>query len=147
VAIAVRDDADWTRLAGVIGIDAAPYANIAQRRAAGPEIDALIATWTRGRDKHGAADLLAAAGVPAEAVNDGRDVFSDPELSGGHYVAIDHAVLGRCEMPAPPATFSRSEIKIGPPPRLGEHNRLVFEDFLGLDHDELESLAAEGVLA
>jgi len=147
MAIAVRDDADWARLAATIGIDPASFTTLAERRAASAQIDELITAWTIGRDKHRAADTLAAVGVPAEAVFDGRDVFSDPELSNGHYVAIDHAVLGRCEMPAPPTAFSRSEVKVGPPPRLGEHNRMVFEDFLGLDHDTLETLTAEGVLA
>lgn len=146
VAIAVRDDRDWQALAGVIGTDAGRYPTVEARREGAAAIDALITAWTATRDKHRAADLLAAAGIPAEAVNDGRDVFTDPELRA-HYVATDHAVLGLRDMPAPPTHFSRSEVKIGPAPRLGEHNRLVFEDYLGLDRDELAALAAEGVLA
>ncbi|MEO9131234.1 MAG: hypothetical protein ABI240_08510, partial [Sphingomonas sp.] len=70
----------------------------------------------------------------------------DPELKA-HYVATDHPVLGLRDMPAPPSHFSRSEVKIGPAPRLGEHNQLVFEDYLGLDPALLATLAAEGVLA
>jgi benzylsuccinate CoA-transferase BbsF subunit len=147
VAIAVRDTADWKALTSLVGLDADAWPDVAARRAGAEAIDVAIAAWTRSRDKHRAADELAKAGVPAEAVNDGRDVFTDPELGGGHYVAIDHAVLGACEMPAPPTHFSRSEVKIGPPPRLGEHNALVFEEYLGLDPATLAGLAAEGVLA
>src|SRR3569623_817835 len=141
VASTVRDDADWSALAALVGLDATAWPDLAARRTAAATIDAAIGAWTSGQDKHRVADRLAAAGVPAEAVNDGRDVFTDAELGGGHYVAIDHAVLGRCEMPAPPTSFSRSEIAVGPPPRLGEHNRLVFEDYLGLDPALLAALA------
>jgi benzylsuccinate CoA-transferase BbsF subunit len=147
VAITVRDNSDWAVLAALVGLDASAYPDLAARRADAATIDAAIADWTRGQDKHRLADRLAAAGVPAEAVNDGRDVFTDSELGGGHYVAIDHAVLGPCEMPAPPTSFSRSEVRVGPPPRLGEHNALVFEQYLGLDPTMLAGLAAEGVLA
>jgi len=147
VAIAARSDADWQALALAVGIDAAAWPDLESRRANAEAIDGAIATWTARRDKHRAADMLAAAGVPAEAVNDGRDVFTDPELTDGHYIVIDHATLGTCEMPAPPTHFSRSRVTVGPPPRLGEHNARVFQDFLGLDSAELSKLAAEGVLA
>ena len=129
VAIAVRDDADAAAIETLTG-------------------GAELASWTATQDKHAVADRLAAAGVPAEAVFDGRDVFTDPELAeSGHYVRIEHDVLGSCEMPAPPAQFSRSEIHVGPPPKLGEHNREVFEGFLGMAADEIAALTAEGVLA
>jgi benzylsuccinate CoA-transferase BbsF subunit len=129
VAITIRDEADARTIATLTaGVD--------------------LTDWISGQDKHVVADRISAAGVPAEAVFDGRDVFTDPELAeGGHYVRIDHSVLGSCDMPAPPAHFSRSEIHVGPPPNLGEHNREVFEDFLGLPAHEIASLTAEGVLA
>lgn len=129
VAIAIRDEADAKALEALTG-------------------GANLAAWTATQDKQAVANRIAAAGVPAEAVFDGRDVFTDPELAeGGHYIRIDHSVLGSCEMPAPPTQFSRSEIKVGPPPNLGEHNREVFEGFLGLPAEQVADLAAEGVLA
>ena len=129
VAIAIRDEADATALEALTG---------------GTD----LAAWTATRDKHAVANRLAAAGIPAEAVFDGRDVFTDPELAeGGHYVRIDDSVLGSCEMPAPPTHFSRSEIKVGVPPKLGEHNHHVFEGFLGMTADDIATLTAEGVLA
>jgi benzylsuccinate CoA-transferase BbsF subunit len=147
-AISARDDSDWAALADLSGIDDPAFATLAGRRRHAADIAARLALWTRGQDKHLLADRLCAIGVPAEAVNDGRDVFTDPELvQGGHYAAIDHAVLGRCDMPTPPARYSRSEIAVGPPPMLGEHNREVFVDLLGLDPAHIATLATEGVLA
>ncbi len=141
IAIAVADDAAWHALATMAGIDAS-----LDRR--GAEVETALADWTAGQDKHVLAGALAAAGVAAEPVADGRDVFSDPELIGsGHFVAIDHAVLGRCEMPAPPAHFAAAEVKVGPPPLLGEHNHRVFVDMLGIDAADIAALEAEGALA
>lgn len=148
IAIAAQDDAAWRTLAAMTGLDGDRYPDLDRRKAAAGDIDAAIAAWTAGQDKHVLADRLSAAGVAAEAVNDGRDVFTDPELiAGGHFVAIDHAVLGHCDMPAPPAHFSRSEVIVGPPPRLGEHNHRVFVEMLGMDATEIEALVAEGALA
>jgi len=148
IAIAAQDDGAWRTLAAMIGLDADRYPDLDRRKAAAGDIDAAIAAWTAGQDKHVLADRLSAAGVAAEAVNDGRDVFTDPELiASGHFVAIDHAVLGHCDMPAPPAHFSRSEVIVGPPPRLGEHNHQVFVEMLGMDAVEIEDLVAAGALA
>ncbi len=86
--------------------------------------------------------------MPAGAVQDGRDVFTDPELiQAGHYVRIPHAVMGPSDMPAPPMIFSRSQINMGPSPLLGEHNREVFVGLLGLPEGQIAALEAEGVLA
>lgn len=148
IAIAAQDDDAWRALATMIGLDADRYPDLDRRKAGVGDIEPAIAAWTAGQDKHVLADRLSAAGVAAEAVNDGRDVFTDRELiTSGHFVAIDHPVLGHCDMPAPPAHFSRSEVIVGPPPRLGEHNRQVFVEMLGMDRAEIEELVAAGALA
>jgi benzylsuccinate CoA-transferase BbsF subunit len=151
-AIAVESDAQFAALCAVMGrpemASDPAYATLAARRANEDALDRLIAGWTAGQDKHALATRLRAAGVPAGPVQDGRDVFTDPELmAAGHYVRIDHAVLGPCDMPAPPMQLSGSDIHVGPPPLLGEHNRLVFHDWLGVPTEELDQLANEGVLA
>jgi benzylsuccinate CoA-transferase BbsF subunit len=141
IAIAVTDDAAWQALAAMASIDPS-----LDRR--GAEMEAALSAWTTGQDKHVLAAKLAAAGVAAEPVADGRDVFSDPELiESGHFVAIDHAVLGRCDMPAPPARFAEAQIHVGPPPLLGEHNHQVFVGMLGMDEAEIAALEADGALA
>ncbi|MBO9714573.1 CoA transferase [Sphingomonas sp.] len=128
IAIDVRDEAGRARLEAMAGDD--------------------LAAWTTGQDKHILAERLQQAGIAAEAVADGRDVFSDPELVlGSHFVPISHPVLGTCDMPGPPADFSASEVVVGPPPRLGEHNHQVFVEMLGIDAGEIAALAEAGVLS
>lgn len=148
VAIAVRDDSDWARLAELAAIDDPRFATLTGRKAAEEALDAALSAWTRGQDKHVLADRLSAAGIPAEPVADGRDVFTDPELiERGHFRPIVHSKLGACDMPAPPLRFSESTIAVGPPPNLGEHNHAVFVDLLGMDADEVSELVETGALA
>ena len=149
-AIAVEDAAQWRALCDLIPALAedARFATVEGRKAEEDALDAIIADWTAPQDKHALAERLRAQGVPAGAVQDGRDVFTDPELqASGHYVRVDHPVLGPCDMPAPPMRFSRSKVALGPAPLIGQHNRLVFTDWLGLPEAEVQSLAQEGVLA
>jgi crotonobetainyl-CoA:carnitine CoA-transferase CaiB-like acyl-CoA transferase len=44
------------------------------------EVDVLIATWTRTKEKNEAMRLLGAAGVPAGAVLDTRELQNDPDF-------------------------------------------------------------------
>lgn len=147
-AIAVRDDADWRALAVLAGIDDTRFARLESRKAHAGDLKALLSAWTRTQDKHRLADRLADAGVPAEAVNDGRDVFVEAELErAGHYHRVSHARLGDCEMPGPPLRFSDAAIHVGPPPLLGGDNRAVFIDLLGLDPALVDELTVSGALA
>lgn len=148
IAIAARNDAEWAKIAEMAGLEDARFATLAGRKANEDALDAALAAWTRHLDKHVLADRLSAHGVPAEPVQDGRDVFTDPELiERGHYRSIEHAKLGKCDMPAPPLRFSESDIRVGPPPSLGEHNHAVFVEVLGMDAAEVDALIEAGALA
>jgi benzylsuccinate CoA-transferase BbsF subunit len=148
-AIAVRDETDWQSLRGLMNLQDDPrFGTLAARKANEDALDARLSLWTAGQDKHLLADRLTAAGIPAEAVFDGRDVFTDPELiAAGHYVPVEHAVLGACDMPGPPVTFSEAEVTVGPPPLLGQDNHAIFVELLGMDEGDVRSLIAGGALA
>ncbi|HEY5713349.1 MAG TPA: CoA transferase [Allosphingosinicella sp.] len=147
IAIAVATDAQWAALCGMTAMDPAIGATAEARRAAAGTIDARLAAWTDGHEAHDLADRLAEAGIPAEAVQNGRDLCEDQELrAAGHFWKIDHAKLGTCDMPGPPLRYSAAEIRVEAPPMLGQHNREVFAEILGLSDEEIEALAAEGAL-
>ncbi|ODP37763.1 CaiB/BaiF CoA transferase family protein [Sphingomonas turrisvirgatae] len=148
IAIAVRDDAEWAKLADVAGIAGTRFTTVAGRKRHEDDLEATLATFTRRHDKRTLADKLAALGIPAEPVNDGRDVWRDPELTErGHFREITHDKLGTCDMPAPPLRFSDSAIRVGPPPNLGQHNHDIFVDLLGLSEAEVDALTQAGALA
>lgn len=147
VAIAARNDAEWRTLAQAAGIADPRFATLAGRKAHEDDLDAALSEWTRGQDKRVLADRLATLGIPAEPVNDGRDVFTDPELiERGHYRPVTHSKLGDTELPAPPLRFSDSAIRVDAPPNLGEHNHAVFVELLGMSEAEVRDLTDAGAL-
>lgn len=152
IAIAVADDVQWQALCRVLGDDRLAgdprFATADGRRREGSALADAVGGLTRGWDRHRLMAALAEAGVPAGAVQDGRDVFEDGELrTAGHFVAVDHAVLGTSMMPAPPMRLHDTPFAVRPPPRLGEHNHQVLIDMLGLPEAAVADLEARGVLA
>ena len=152
IAIACEGDAQWRALCGVLGageLEANPDHQTLTGRLAGRDaLHTQLARLTRGRDKHTLAAELAAAGVAAAAVLDGKELSEHPDLNAaGHFVTVDHPVLGPSKMPAPPYTLSETPPKIGPSPCLGQHNSEVFEGLLEMDAATVEQLISEGVLA
>ncbi len=107
-----------------------------------------VASATCRHDKFALFDRLSAAGVAAGPVLDGKEVSENPELSAsGHFTRIDHPVLGVSSMPTPPYRFSDTTAQVTAAPLLGEHNKQVFVDLLGLDAGKVEALMREGSLA
>ncbi|MFZ2102643.1 MAG: CoA transferase [Oricola sp.] len=152
IAIAVESDGQWTDCCSALGAEALAadrrFATVAGRRENAAELDERISELTASRDKFDLAAALAAAGVPAGPVLDGKEVFENEELRAAHhFVKSVHAVLGESMMPAPPMQLSDTPWRIEPSPLLGEHNREIFVSLLGMEWAEVEKLAEAGVLA
>ena len=153
LAIAVFNDAEWRALVAVMGspgwaADAA-FATQAGRFAHQDSLDANIAAWTRGQDRHELMHQLQAAGVAAGAVQTAEDLNeTDPQIAHrGLYFELDHPVIGEARFEGTPIQFSRTEQQNWrSAPLLGEDNAFVFKGLLGVGEDEYESLVAEGVL-
>lgn len=82
-------------------------------------------------------------------VNDIRDLHEDPQLrSRGFWRPLAHPALGRdIEVPAAPYRYSATPAALDRcAPAVGEHNREVYCDLLGMTMAELASLVAEGVV-
>jgi crotonobetainyl-CoA:carnitine CoA-transferase CaiB-like acyl-CoA transferase len=97
------------------------------------------ADWVRG---------LADAGVPCGLVNDLEQVFDDPHVRHrGMRVEIPHPAGVPCPTVASPMRFSATPVEYRtPPPRLGQHTREVLKELLGMAENEIEALAARGVI-
>lgn len=148
VAIAVWDDAAWARLADLIGVDDATLASVDQRLARVDEVEQLVAAWTASRDAVEVAARLQELGIEAVPVQDFADVHGDPQLAWrGHFVALEHARLG-------PGHYERNGFRLSDAPSsypaasplVGEHNRFVVEELLGLPAAEHDRLVEAGVL-
>jgi crotonobetainyl-CoA:carnitine CoA-transferase CaiB-like acyl-CoA transferase len=152
LALSVTDDAQWLVLAGVLGdppwARRPELASFAGRRVAHDEIDDHIRAWAAERPLDAAVAELRAAGVPAAAVADPRLASSCPQhVARGFFEEIDRAVIGRHPVATVPFRFRRVARWLGrPAPTLGEHNREILCDLLGVPPEELAELERAGVI-
>jgi benzylsuccinate CoA-transferase BbsF subunit len=153
VAIAVFDDAEWKGLVDALGDPAwaseARFATLADRIVNQDALDAHLSSWTSTRDPHDVMHHLQAAGVRAGAVQNAQDVNeSDPQMAHRDvFFELDHPVIGEARFEGVPFTstsFAADHWRSAP--LLGEDNRYVFGDLLGLEVDEVADLEATGVL-
>jgi len=82
-------------------------------------------------------------------VQDARDLNQvDPQLAErGTFFEMDHPVIGPARFESFPVHLSgQGADHWRSAPLLGEDNRYVFGDVLGLEADEIEQLSAEGVI-
>jgi crotonobetainyl-CoA:carnitine CoA-transferase CaiB-like acyl-CoA transferase len=149
-AIAVVDDAAWTRLAGVLGwADDPTLHTLAGRLAARDAIDARLTAWTVTRSAETVAAALQAAGVSVSVVENGDDHRACAHLAArGAIVTVEHPEIGAERHSGNPIRFSRTPLAAPrPAPRLGADTEAVLSRWLGLAPDAVARLVAEGVCA
>lgn len=149
-AIAVRDDADWRHLCEVLGRPdwADRFGTAPARREHETEIADAIAAWAAPLPAETAAEILQAAGVPAGAVQNGRDlVESDPHLRArGYYVPGDHPKVGRFLHEGAPVRVGAPVAVRRAAPLLGADTDDVLRDVAGYPPETVDRLRADGVL-
>lgn len=151
VAISVRDDEEWRRLAAIIGQDLATdprFATAQLRKQHEDELESLIAEWTASRDRWSIADDLQAAGIPVAPVFDTKDVAEDPHMNErGFFVELPHPEVGVQKHAGIPWKLHDTPVAITKPaPCIGEDNEYVVVELLGRDRAEYERLLADRVL-
>lgn len=152
VAISVGSDEEWHGLCRAIGQpDLAHdprFATVLARRHYQAELDQLLAAWTQERDHYQAMHLLQAHGVPAGAVLKGGETLVDPHLvARGFWDVVNHPEAGTYTQVSTPWRLSKSPRRpTMPSPSLGEHNRDVLGDLLGLSGQEIAALEAQGII-
>ena len=150
VSIAVGSDEEWAALARVIG-DAAllePAFGAAQRRHESQDLlDERIESWTQKRDPDDVVDTLQRAGVAAMRVRSGENITHDPHVRARDVMQrVEHPRLGEKQVVGPPWRFSDGGVGIRhAAPLLGEHNRYVLGEILGLSETEIDQLHRSGV--
>jgi benzylsuccinate CoA-transferase BbsF subunit len=117
------------------------------RKASEAELDVRVAEWTRELDRAEVVGLLRDRGLRVAPVNSMADLFADPHLVARTWRPVDHPVLGRVHVMAPPFWLRDTPPVVErPAPLLGEHTRDVLTGLLGLAEVEIDELEREGVL-
>jgi formyl-CoA transferase len=143
--------AHWRRLLEVIGredlIGDPRFDTGVARQEHEPEIDDMIAAWTRLRDKREAMRVLGGAGVPAGAVFDTMELIEEADFERrGIIQTMEHPTAGPFKMPGWPVRFGGRTPKVKSAPLLGQHTNEVLGEWLGLDADQIEQLRKDNII-
>jgi crotonobetainyl-CoA:carnitine CoA-transferase CaiB-like acyl-CoA transferase len=149
LALSVRNCEEWTALLGIIAESKSvdlhhlrSLTDVGQRNLAHDEIDAAIGTWTLQHNKDAAAQLLQNAGIPAAPVCSEADLFADTHLhERGFWQLLDHPSAGTHFHAAHNFQLSGTPPQVWrAAPTLGQDNRYVYQELLGVADDEYERL-------
>lgn len=152
ICIVAGSDANFARLCRAMGRpdlnEDVRFATLADRAANADLINAMVAEWTSGLSAADVEAACVAADVPVASAYSVADIVSDEQVAArGDLVTVDDPVLGPIRQQAPvPRVVGAPPCVPSGAPRLGEHNREVWCDLVGLSEAELADLAADGIV-
>lgn len=153
VAISARDDKDWSALCAVIGQEDLTkderFSSLDARMKHQDALDSIVEEWTKARSHFDAMDTLQKAGVPAGAVQRPEDRIDhdDNVLDWKLFPEVTHPEIGTVRVDGMAMKLSESATPISEPaPLLGQHNRMVYGEILGLTDSQIDSFLEQGVI-
>lgn len=125
----------------------ARFATAAARVANADELGAIIQTWLKTRNREAIFQLAGRYRLIFSTVPSLDEVMHSAYMRARDYfVRIAHPVLGVQTYPGAPYRFADEGWQAGRAPLLGEHNRGVFVDRLGLPAETLAAYATAGII-
>jgi CoA:oxalate CoA-transferase len=152
VAVQLVTEAHWQNLLRAMGrtelLDDPRFTTNAARTENMAATEALVTAWTLGLDK---TEVVAAAKrykIPVAEVRNAVEVMNDPHMhQRGMLQQIDHPSLGPVILPNSPLRLHGSDrVEPVPSPSLGEHNLVVYGEWLGLGPEGVEALQRAGAI-
>ncbi len=150
-AIAVTTEEEWQAFCSVLGHPAwtrrRRFATMAARLQHVKQLDHRVESWTRTLPSLSVMTLLQEAGVPAGVVQNGADIYRDPQLHHrGFFVDLEHARMGWVLYEGHQFHLSANPGALwSPAPLLGEHTHTVLRELLRLPAAEIAQMEARGV--
>ncbi|GGA40379.1 CaiB/BaiF CoA transferase family protein [Pelagibacterium lentulum] len=152
IAIAAEDNTGWLALCRLMGCPELAldprFKTLADRKDNEDALTALVAEWTRDKDKHDLAEQLQKAGIAAAPVNNPRDLALSTYLAHrGFFTELDHPFAGRHNYPTLPIVLSDTPGgQHSAAPGFGYHNQFVLHDILALDNDEIAKVRERAMM-
>jgi crotonobetainyl-CoA:carnitine CoA-transferase CaiB-like acyl-CoA transferase len=157
VVISCRTEAEWQALVSATGRTEwgtdPRFATLADRLAHADELDALVESWTRTRNRYDVMHQLQAQRVPAGAVQDAADkVERDPRLAARrHFVTLANDEVGELPLEGVPFALSLTPASAGgrigrAPPCMDQDADDILHRLLGLDDAAVADLRQAGAL-
>ena len=152
ITIAVASDEQFAALCDALGCSELAaderFAGVEARKRHEVELDELLAEALRERDQHELERELQQRGVMALRVVRADDLTEEPGLEHIGYLQWLERPIGRA-LPYRTAVFrldGKPTANVRPPPSLGEHNRELLSELLGMSSGEIAGLEAEGLI-
>ena len=152
ITIAATNDAQWEQLTQALGQPelanderfATNEARLKHRR----ELDELIGEWVRDQDMWEIARNLQERGVPVGPVLRGPDLLENPHYTDRDtFNNVDHPRVGPKWYQGFAWRMSGTPGQIHwPSPTLGQHNRQIYRELLGLTDSHIDDLQETGVI-
>ena len=152
VTIAATNQDQWRSLAQAMDADGLAddprFDTNEARRENHDGLDRIISEWTIGLEAYDLTRKLQRLGVPAGPVLRGPDLLQDAHYKDrGTFVTVDHPQVGPKQYPGIPWKMSATPgVVRWPSPTLGQHNREVYGELLGLNGLEIDQLDQTGVI-
>ena len=152
IIIAVSTNDEWEGLLKALGNPSwsttEKFSSKEQRKNNNSDLDIHLNEWTMGYTPHQAMRILQSNGVPAGAVLNGEQLYSDVHLRArGHIVSIDKEPWGNISHQGLPGIPQLSEAHAdGPVPWIGDDNAYVFGEILGMTNEEIEASIKLGAI-
>jgi benzylsuccinate CoA-transferase BbsF subunit len=152
VSIAVATDEEWQALCQAMGhpewINDERFSDALSRWQNQEEIDSMIEQWTSRHSHYEVMEILQKAGVAAIASFSNKELCQDPHSQQRElFTEVEHPELGKQAVLNPPWKLSATPAQvIAPAPTLGQDNRYVFGELLGMSDEEISSLEDEKVI-
>ena len=151
--VSASTEDEWQALCRVLGradlINDDRFRTLSGRRTNEEQLDELIRRWTVERTAAEAVTLLQEASVPAGVVQNAEDLAHDPHLLARQFfVPLNHPVLGCTLNDRSPIRFGKDHhVDWKAAPELGEDNRYVFRELLGLTEEEFLHYKEKGIIS
>jgi crotonobetainyl-CoA:carnitine CoA-transferase CaiB-like acyl-CoA transferase len=146
------DDAEWKRLARVIGreelADDPRFSNQTARGQRSGEIEEMVRAWARQQTRQTIWDGLRDLGYFGAPVLSLGEVIEDPHIKSRQaFIERDHPTAGPTKLVAPWIRMSETPCSVrNDAPALGQHTDEVLGGLLNLSAAELNKLRAEDVV-
>jgi crotonobetainyl-CoA:carnitine CoA-transferase CaiB-like acyl-CoA transferase len=148
----VFHESEWEALCGVIGrpgwIKEERFSSPSKRAENTKELDESIEKWTSKHTAEKVVQSLQEVGVPAGIVQNAEDLANDPQLLAREFfVHLAHPALGDTTSDRSPIRFAgESKEAWKAAPLLGQDNRYVYMELLGLEEDKFSSFIERGII-
>jgi crotonobetainyl-CoA:carnitine CoA-transferase CaiB-like acyl-CoA transferase len=144
IAIAVRTDEEWARLARLIGAPASDpaFKSVSGRKGDEDRLERIVADWTSARPVAESEAELQRLGIAAHRLISTEDFADDAQIRARrHLVRLGDPAAGDTICEATPFVLSRTPALLRrAAPVFGRDNDRVLRDLLGYDGSDLQNL-------